>query len=105
MSKLTYKVKHTNNLTCELVKAKQVAEFALVTKSLTSKDVKHIGLKSVISNQILKKYSKNKKIKRIKSVKLIVPNQGIKFTNNIIKITSLKLDIPFNKNVIKICQV
>ena len=62
---LTYKIKHTQNLTEELRKAKQVAEFALKTKSRSSADVKHIGLKSAIANQILKKYSSNKRIKKL----------------------------------------
>jgi putative transposase len=58
---LTYKVKHHHNLSEELKKGKQVALFALKTKSRTSKDVKHMGLKSVIANQILKKWSFDKK--------------------------------------------
>jgi putative transposase len=68
---LTYKVKHNQNLSVELEKGKQVALFALKTKSRSSKDVKHIGLKSAIANQILKKYSSNKKLKRIKSKSLV----------------------------------
>ena len=102
---LTYKVKHCLNLTEELNKALQIAKYAFKTKSRTSKDVKEFGLKSMISNQILKKYSSNKTIKSVKSVKLCVPNQGIKFENNIIRIPCLKLNLQFNKTHTKINQI
>jgi putative transposase len=102
---LTYKVKHHQNLSEELRKGKQVALFALKTKSRTSKDVKHIGLKSVIANQILKKYSSNKKLKKISSVKLTLPSQAIQFKEKKIKISSLKIEIDFDKNIEKIKQI
>lgn len=102
---LTYKVKHNSDLSTELVKAKQIAEFALKHRSRSSKDVKHIGLKSAISNQILKKYSSNKSLKRIKSVKLTLPAQAIKFQNSKINISCLKLSFPFDNQTTKIHQI
>jgi putative transposase len=105
MSNLTYKIKHSLDITEHLFKAKQIAEFAIKTKSLSSKDVKHFGLKSIISNQILRKYSKNKKCKQVKSVKLTIPNQGIKFKNQNIWIPSLALNLPFQINVVKVNQI
>jgi putative transposase len=102
---LTYKVKHSFDLSNELKKAKQVAEFAIQTRTLSSKDVKQFGLKSVISNQILRKYSKNKKCKRINSVKLIIPNQGIALKSNTVSIPSLKISFPFDKAFEKINQI
>jgi len=53
---LTFKIKHDRDFTVQLKQAKQVAEFAVANRDkLSSKNVSHIGLKSVISNQILRK--------------------------------------------------
>jgi len=75
---LTYKIKHGRDFSDELKKAKKIAKFAIQTHSLSSKDVKQFGLKSIISNQVLRKYSRNKTVKSVKSVKLAIPSQGIK---------------------------
>lgn len=74
---LTYKVKHGRGFSEELRRARQIAEFAIKTRSRTSKDVKQFGLKSVIANQILRKYGRNKKARKASHVNLIIPNQGI----------------------------
>ena len=110
---LTYKLKHEWDFSEEFIRAKKVAEYAVMNKRnfkvLTSKYVKHYGLKSVISNQILRKYGRNKKIKSVKNVNLIIPNQGIKEDkeNRIIKISSLKLELKyqFPNNFEKINQI
>jgi putative transposase len=102
---LTYKVKHNQDLSDELKKGKLVALFALKTKSRTSKDVKHIGLKSVIANQILKKYSSNQKLNKVSSVKLTLPSQAIKFAKGKINIACLKMELCFDKSVEKIKQL
>jgi putative transposase len=104
---LTYKVRHKQNFERELALAKKVAEYGLSTKSITSKDVKHLGLKSAISNQILKKYSRNKKLQKVSSVNLTIPNQSIKIRENKIYIPCLKLslDIYFDRNFQKINQI
>jgi len=105
---LTIKIKHGANLSSELEKAKMVAGFALKSGSKSSKDVKHLGLKSAISNQILKKYSSNKKLKRISRVKLTVPSQSIKVDKDELSIPCLDLRIPtfyFRYNFTKINQI
>jgi len=102
---LTFKQKHHFDLSDELLKARQVALFALKTKSRTSKDVRHIGLKSALSNQVLKKYSSNKKLRKISSVKLTVPAQAIKYADSAIKIPCLKMKLGFNRAVEKINQI
>jgi len=91
---LTFKVKHGRNFSLELKRAKQIAEFALKTKTQSSKDVKQFGLKSAISNQILREFSRNRRLKRVKNVNLIVPHKSIKRELNKIYIPCLKLYLP-----------
>lgn len=102
---LTYKIKHGKDFSKELSLAKRVAEFALTTKSWSSAQVKHIGLKSMIACQILKKYSRNKTIKKVSSVKLTIPSQGIKITENKIYVPCIKTVLPITKQFEKINQI
>lgn len=106
---LTYKIKHSHDFSEELRKAKQVAEFAIRTRSRSSSDVKHIGLKSAIANQILKKYSHNKDCKEVHRVVLTIPNQSVKTDkiNHTISIPCLKLELPyqFRNDFSKISQI
>ncbi len=94
---LTYKVRHGRDFSEELRKAKQVADHAIRYRTFTSKDVKYIGLKSVIANQILRKYGRNKTIKKARNVNLIVPSQSIKADHEkrIIMVASLKLVLSY----------
>jgi len=89
---LTYKIKHHLDFSNQLAQAKQVAEFAIQNRDkLSSKYVKQIGLKSAISNQILRKYGRSK-AKKISRVKLTVPNQSIQLIEDVIKIPCLKVE-------------
>jgi putative transposase len=106
---LTYKVKHNKDYSVELAKARKVAEFTLRQRTFSSKDVKHIGLKSMITNQILRKYGRNKKIKCVRSVNLIIPGQGIKVDQSaqVIRVPCMKLSFnyQFPNNFVKINQI
>ena len=94
---LTYKVRHGRDFSEELRMAKQVADHAVRHRTFTSKDVKHIGLKSVIANQILRKYGRSKTIKKVRNVNLIVPSQGIKADHEkkTIAVPCLKMVLPY----------
>lgn len=94
---LTYKVRHDRDFSEELRMAKQVADHAVRHRTFTSKDVKHIGLKSMIANQILRKYGRSKTIKTARNINLIVPSQGIKadHENRAIAVPCLKLVLSY----------
>lgn len=102
----TFKVKHNTDFSKEIEKAKAIAEFALKNHCTSSAQVKHFGLKSIIANQIIRKITQNKKIKRIRRVNLIIPNQGLSYQKDFIWIPSLKLKLPFPiKGFTKINQI
>ena len=106
---LTFKIKHGRDFSEELEKAKQVAEFGLKTKSLSSADVKHIGLKSVIACQILRKYSRDKKLKKVRKVMLTLPCQSIHFDKEkreiYISCLKLRMNYHFRNDFEKINQI
>jgi putative transposase len=110
MSNLTYKIRHGLNLTHELELGRKVAEFAIQNKGNTNtKFVKHIGLKSQIACQVMRKYggrrTKQATTKAIRNIVLPVPNQGIKWDGHILKVPVLKWEIMFEKEIVKICQI
>lgn len=107
MSFVTYKLKHNRDFSSDLIKAKKIAEYAILNRKATSKNVKHFGLSSYISCQIIRKYAMNLKTKKVSSVKLIVPKKPIKFQNNIVYISFLNLsfDMKDYPNIISVRQV
>lgn len=107
MCNLTIKIKHNLDLKEMLSKAVLIANFAINNrKKLSSKYVSNIGLPSAISNQILRKYGRNKKCKKVnpENVKLIAPSQSIKVIDNTIIIRPLKISLS-NKSKYKIDEV
>ena len=94
---LTYRLKHHMDFNRQLSKARKIAEYAIKYRTFSSKDVKHIGLKSMIANQILRKFGNQRKARRVKSVKLIIPNQGIKLSkcSTTIEIPCLKCSFQY----------
>jgi putative transposase len=92
---LTFKLRHDRDFSAELTKARKVAEYAIEHRSRSSADVKHIGLKSMIANQILRKYGNDRRAKTVKNVVLIVPGQGIKYDSQArsIKVPCIKLEL------------
>ncbi len=111
----TFKVKHhKKDFENMFQKAYEVALYAKSQQGIktpTSKDVKGIGLKSEISNQILRKYHSNKTLKTIKKdkVKLTIPGQNLKLSkeNKNIYISCLKLTLNcwFDFNFLKVNQI
>lgn len=97
MSMLTYNVKHCIDLSVELDKAKRIAEFGLRYDCISSRQVSHFGLKSILSNAVLRKYVRCKTIKKVSHIVIPVNNQAFKYDGSEIYIPSLKIHIPFVK--------
>jgi len=80
-----------------------------ISDSLYPGDVKHIGLKSTISNQMLRKYSRNQDSRSVKNVKLIIPSQAVgvlkKEKTLIIPCLKFLFNYYFSNNFNKITQI
>lgn len=120
-----YHVKHRRDIEDYLVKAKEVADYAVKHKNqkyISTKMVKHIDLPSTIKCQILRKYG-SKTIKEAKNVNLIIPNSSVRtytlkdgttvkyenivYENGIVTIKPLKMTFRWNpgREVERIQQV
>jgi len=109
---LTHKVKHNQNLTQELLAAKSIAKYIVHNQPFfgdIDTEIKQFGLKSLISNQIVKKYKKLSNAKKVKNVNLVVPKRGIKINKELgtIYIPSLHLTLYyyFPHNFERITQI
>lgn len=70
---------------------------------LSSKHVNFFDVPAAISNQIIRKYTRNSKTKNVYSVKLTVPGQGTDFdrSSNTVYISCLKLTLGLEESVVK----
>ena len=106
---LTYRIRHDGDFGDELRRARQVADFAVKTGALSSRDVRHLGLKSMISNQVLRKYSRNRALRSVRSVKLTIPSQGIRVLRELraleIPCLNLTVNYRFRDDFEKVNQV
>jgi putative transposase len=104
---LTFKLKHDRDFSVELTKARQVAEYAIEHRAVSSANVKHIGLKSAIANQILRKYGNDRRAKTVRNVVMTIPGQAVKVLENELYISCLKLhlDISHLPKFTKVNQV
>lgn len=98
MSVLTYNVKHNTDISSELDKALRIAKFGLIHKCSSSKQVSHFGLKSALSNAVLRKYTHCKTIKEVKNIVIPINNQSFRYDGSEVYIVPLKMHIPFVKD-------
>jgi putative transposase len=79
------------------------------SRSISTKDVKHVGLKSIISGQIIRKYSQNQEIRSARNVKLVIPSKVVIVDRNerslIVPCFKLLLNYHFSNNFKKISQI
>lgn len=76
---LAYKIRHTEDFTHELRKAKQIALYVASHqgKDIRLRHVQHFGLDGAIAKQLIKVYRNNSQCKRIKNVNIVVPGTCI----------------------------
>ena len=108
----TYKIKHNIDVSEELIKAKRVITWIIKNrfKGMTSKHVKHFGLKAAITENYTRKYNvKNLKCRRVNSVKLIISGHRLVVNKEKQEIwcSTLKLRLPyqFDNSFLKLHQI
>ncbi|RZN49921.1 transposase [archaeon] len=74
-----YKIRHHTDFSEYLQKAKRIAQFTVNQRNrdITYDNVKHIGLNAVLAQQLIKVYKRNKTLKRVKKVNLVVPGRAV----------------------------
>lgn len=99
MSILTYNVYHNIEsvvILDLLAKARKIAEVGIKHHFDSSKEVKHLGLKSSISNAVMRKYNAHDNIKHVSNVVIPVPKESISWDGSTLTIVPLKVSFPFN---------
>ena len=96
----TYNVKHGLDLTELLEKCLEMTKYAHKNRCVSTAEVKHFGIRSQISNALIRKYCKQKNLKSIHNI--VIPINGIRFfkwDGLHIKIPCLKAEISFIHNL------
>jgi len=107
---LTFKIRHQMDLSEQLSSAMEVARHAISHRDeLSTRFVSHLGLPAAISNQILRKYGRNRRCKRVSKVMLTVPGEATRVDHKLrtIRIPCLGMVLPyrFRNDFSKINQV
>lgn len=93
---LTYNVKHGLDLSEELEKARRIAKYGVEHGCRSSKDVSFFGMKSVLSNAVLRKYVGCRTLKEVHNVVIPVNNQAFRLEGDEIYIPCLKARFRFD---------
>lgn len=88
----TFKVKHNRDFTKELALSLKVAKYAIANRDkLSTKYVKHLGLKAVVSCYVMRKYGRNWRSTKISRIKFGVASAFIFKQGDQLYIPCLKL--------------
>lgn len=108
----TYRIKHNIDVSEELIKAKRIANWIIKNrfKGMSSSHIKHFGLKSAMSKQLIRQYNeKNHRCKKIFRVKLTISGCEVKVDKQKKEIwcSALKLRLPyqFDNSFLKLHQI
>jgi putative transposase len=93
-----YKIRHRTDFSEYLQKAKRIAQFTVNQRNrdITYDNVKHIGLNAVLAQQLIKVYKRNRTLKKVKKVNLVVPGRAVLLNRARKEICIPSLDFSFS---------